>query len=347
MASMASESHRLVTLESVWHDVRYAARMLGRNPGFSVLAMLSLSLSIAANTLIFSIVNALVLAPLAVEAPESLRFLQSRDHGITQSYPNYRDLRAHNKTLSGLIGYRMAPMNVDSGDRADRLWGYLATDNYFDVLGIQPALGQFFHEERAERPGGTAFAVLSHACWQGRFLGDPGVVGRTVRINGQPFTIVGVAPPGFHGTELFYRPEIWVPMMMQAQIEIGNPWLNQRSTFNTWVLGRLKPGITAAQAEADLNGLAADLARTYAGPNKGMTVRLALPGLAGDALREPVKAFTLGVFVLAGLVLLAGCANLAGLLMARGTDRRREMALRLSIGAGRSRLVRACSPSPS
>jgi predicted permease len=152
--------------------------------------------------------------------------------------------------------------------------------------------------------------------------------------------VLGVAPRGFHGTELFYRPEIWVPMMMEPQIEIGNNWLNERHTWNTWILGRLKPGISAAAATADLNRIANDLARRFPDSDHGLRLRLAQPGLVGSTLRGPVREFTMGVLLLAGLVLLAACTNLAGLMLARVTDRRREIAIRFSIGAGRGRVVR-------
>ena len=131
-----------------------------------------------------------------------------------------------------------------------RTWGYLATGNYFDVLGMSPALGRFFHQPDDMHPGHAPLAVMSYDCWQGRFGGDPSVIGRTVRLNRTPFTIVGVAPQGFRGTELFFRPDFWVPMMMEPQIEVGNDWLESRNTWNTWVVGRLRPGVTVRAATA-------------------------------------------------------------------------------------------------
>jgi predicted permease len=325
--------------ESLWQDVWYAGRVLRRSPGFAAVAILSLALGIGANTLVFSVVSGLLVRSLPVAHPEELVFVEGREYPA-QSFPDYRDFRDRNDTLAGLIGYRIAPMSLETEHGASRAWGYLATGNYFDVLGIEPAAGRFFRQEDDRRPGDSPVAVLSYDCWQRRFLGDPRAVGTTIHLNRLPYTVIGVAPPGFHGTELFYRPEIWVPMMMQAQIEVGNPWLEARATHNTMVLGRLKHGVTAPRAEANLSAIAAALAREYPWPNEHLAVRLTQPGLAGDVLRTPVRAFTLGVLLLAVLVLLAGCANLASLLVARGADRRREMALRLSIGAGRGRLVR-------
>ncbi len=326
-------------LHDLGADVSYAIRVLRRGRGFALVAILSMAIGIGANALVFTVVNGLLLRPLPVDRPDRLVFVQG--NGVpAQSYPNYVDFRDRNTTLAGLIGYRIAPMSVDAGGTPSRRWGYLATGNYFDVLGVRPVAGRFFDARDDRQPGAAPLAVLSYDEWQAQYGGDWHAIGSTIRINTIPFTIIGVAPRGFYGTERFYRPAIWVPMMMQAQIEVGNPWLDRRPTFNVWLVGRLKTGITRAQAEANLNAIAAQLARDYPWPNRGMVIRLTEPGLVGSALGTPVRAFTLGVQVLAGLVLLAACANLASLLSARGADRRREMAIRLSIGASRGRLIR-------
>jgi predicted permease len=334
------DMHSLRWLEWLWQDVRYAFRLIRRSPAFAMAAIASLALAIGANTLVFSIVNGIVLRRLPVASPEQIVFVQSSIAGaVSHSFPNYRDFRDRNTTFSGLVGYRISPMSVETGDGAARVWGYLATGNYFQVLGVAPAAGRLLVAEDDRQPGAAPYAVISYDSWQRRFLGDPTVVGRTIRINKLPYTIVGVAPRGFYGTELFYRPEIWVPMMMQAQIEVGNAWLESRPTHNTWIVGRLRPAVSAAQAAANLSAIAADLEREHPGPNRNLGVRLAQPGLVGDALRGPVRAFTLGVFILSALVLVVGCANLASILLAHGSDRQREMALRASIGAGRLRLL--------
>jgi predicted permease len=231
-------------------------------------------------------------------------------------------------------------MELEMGTGANRIWGYLATGNYFDVLGIKPALGRVFHQSDDLQPGASPYAVLSYNTWQSRFGADRNIAGKTVRINRLSFTVLGVAPRDFHGTELFYWPEVWVPIMMEPQIEVGNPWLDTRSTWNTWVVGRLKPGVSPAQAEANLNTLAAEMAREHPAENDGLSFMLAKPGMVGDLIGNPAKAFTLGVLGLAALVLLAACANLASLLTVRATDRQRELAIRLAMGAGRGRLIR-------
>jgi len=325
-------------LDQLRQDLRFAARMLRRSPAFTAVAVLSLALGVGANTVAFSVVDSLLLKPLAIASPASVFTVEDRRFP-SQSFPNYRDLRDRSSTFAGLAAYRMAPMGVETADGARRVWGYLATGNYFDLLGIKPLCGRFFHAEDDRRPGASPFAVLSHACWRNRFAGDPRIVGKTVRINSLSYSVLGVAPPEFHGTEVFYWPEIWVPMMMQPQIE-GHSWLDQRATFNCMVIGRLGPGVTPVRAAADLRTLGADLAHEVPAWNEGLSLRLARPGLVGNALRDPTRAFTGGVLALAGLVLLAACANLASLLAARAADRHRELAIRLSIGAGRGRIVR-------
>jgi predicted permease len=330
------------TVEGLVQDFRYALRVLARNPGFTLVAVLSLALGIGANALVFSVVNALVLRPLPVERPDQLLFLETRNWGITQSFPNYRELRDRNQTLAGLAGYRLAPMELESTSGATRIWGLLATGNYFDLLGVRPVMGRLFHQADDLRPGASPYAVLSYSAWRARFGGDPAIVGKTIRINRLPYTVLGVAPRDFHGIELWYWPEVWVPMMMEPQVEnySGSGSLDNRSTWDTWVIGRLKPDTSGTLALADLNTIAAELAREHPNNNEGLQFKLARPGLAGDMLGGPAKAFTLGVLGLAALVLLAACANLASLLTARAADRQREIAIRLSIGAGRGRVVR-------
>ncbi len=337
------EARGLRLLDDLRADLRYAVRTLARTPAFAAMAIVSLALGIGANTVVFSVVNALVLKPLPIDHPERVFFLQfgSGANHPTTSFPNYRDLRDRSASFDGLVGYRISPINFENGAAAPvRTWGYLATGNYFDVLGVKPVVGRFFHQRDDLHAGESPYAVLSYECWQSRFGGNPAVVGQTIRLNRTPFTVLGVAPRGFRGTELFLRPDLWVPMMMEPQIEIGNPWLDRRNTNNTWVVGRLKAGLSVGAAEGDLNAIAAQLGREYPQIDDGMRIKLARPGLVGDLLGGLVRAFTIGVLVLAGLVLLAACANLASVLAARGADRQRELAVRMSIGASRGRIVR-------
>lgn len=317
-------------------DLRYAVRTLRRSPGFTAVAVISLALGIGANTAVFGVLNALVFRPLPISAPDQVYVLQGPHPSF--SFPVYRDFRDRNVAFAGLAGSRLTQVGVDAGTGAERAWGFLVTGNFFDVLGVRPALGRFFHAEDDRLPGASPYVVLSYDYWQNRFQSDPNIVGRTFRINTRPYTVLGVAPRGFQGTEVFIFPEVWIPMMMEPLIE--TPWLENRASTNTWVVGRLKPGVTAQRAEANLSAIAGMLAKEHPNTDSDMQMHLARPGLVGDEIRTPVKAFIGGVLLLAGLVLLAACANLVALLSARATDRFREMAIRVSIGAGRGRIAR-------
>lgn len=326
--------------DSLLQDLRFGLRQLRKSPGFTCVALLTLALGIGANTVVFGVVNALLLRPLPVERPDQLVFLENARYGPGQSFPNYRDLRDRNQAFVGLLGFRITPMDLETNAGAERIWGYLATGNYFDVLGVKPALGRLLQQSDDQHPGASPYAILSYNTWQSRFAADRSIIGKTIHINSLPYIVLGVAPRDFHGTELFYWPEVWVPMMMQAQIEQGTYELEERNTWDTWVIGRLKPNVVPAQGAADLNTIAAELARQYPTLNDGLQFRLAKPGLVGDLIGGPAKAFALGVLILATLVLLAACTNLASMLSARAADRQRELAIRLAIGASRGRVVR-------
>lgn len=333
------EAHGWRLLADLRSDVLYAGRRLRHNPGFALAAILSLALGIGANTLVFSIVNSFLVRPLPVERPGELFFLEG-ERRPSHSFPLYQDLRDRAATVASVAGYRISPMNLAGTERVVRVWGYLATGNYFDLLGVKPLHGRFFGPDDDRQPGSHPVVVLSYDCWRTRFLSDRAVVGRSITINGRAFTVLGVAPPGFYGTERFYHSEIWVPMMMQAEIEPGNEWLNARSTSNTFVVGRVRPEMSFEQVASALNVIGSDIVRDHPDAYRTLRFRLSSPGLVGDTLGAPVRAFTLGVQVLAGFVLLVACLNVAGVLLARGADRARELAIRLSIGAGRWRIVR-------
>ena len=320
-------------------DLRYALRQLRKSPGFTIAAVLTLALGICANAVVFSLLNELVLRPLNVPGGQNLYQIERAKGEPSESYPDYVDLRDRSRSFDGLIAYEMSTAGLDSDGRTAPIWLYTASGNYFDVLGIQPYLGRFFHGSDEHGMDSAPYVVLSYAYWQSHFQGDRGVVGRAVRVNKYSYTILGVAPAGFRGTELFYTPDLWAPIVNQQQIEgWGN--LDSRDNRGRWVIGRLRSGITPAQARADLNSIAAYLAKSYPKEDDGMAFRLARPGLAGDMLGGPVHAFVSGLMLLAGLILLAACANLGGLFAARAADRTREVALRLALGSSRGRIVR-------
>jgi predicted permease len=326
-------------MDYLLQDFRLAFRRLKQGPGFAFAAIVTLALGIGANTVTFSAINKLLLRPLPVERPEELVALNSNRAGANQSYPNYKDLRDRNQSLAGLIGIRVAPVNMSRNNNNAHVWGYEVTGNYFEVLGVRALLGRTLTPADDEKIGAHPVVVLSYNTWKSRFASDPGVIGQQVKINGLGYTILGVMPSGFFGTELVFSPEFFAPIAMEQQIEPGNPWINERFDWNLWTVARLKPGVTRVQAESDLNTVAAAMAREV--PNlKGLRIYLTPPGLVGDTLRGGVIGFAAVLMGLAGLVLLIACVNLASLLLARASDRTREIALRLALGAGRWRLVR-------
>jgi len=218
-------------------------------------------------------------------------------------------------------------------------WPYLTSGNYFDGLGIQPYLGRFFHASDERGANSAPYVVLSYAYWHGHFRGDPGVVGRKVLLNKHPLTIIGVAPPEFRGTELFFAPAMWIPMVEQPMLG-GYDSLTQRGNHSSFVVGQLKTGVTPEQASADLNSIGAWLSKTYPADDDGIKFTLARPGLIGDMLGGPARAFMAGLMLLAGLILLAACANLGSLFAARSADRAKETALRLALGSRRGIILR-------
>jgi predicted permease len=328
------------TLESIWADVRIAGRQLRRSPGFAIATVLTLALAIGANAVVFGMLNALILRPLNVPQAQSLYAIEhGSDYGF-QSYPDYLDLRDRNRSFDSLAAFTATQVGLDTGKAPSRAFGYQASGNYFDTLGIEPYLGRFFHGSDEHGVNSAPYIVLSYAYWHSHFQDDRGVVGRVVRLNKHPFTIIGVAPPQFRGTLLLFSPDFFMPAVNQEQLDGANN-LNARGT--RWVLevvGHLKPGVTPAQAAGDLNSIGSYLAKTYPKEDGFKSFTLARPALYGDFLGRPAQAFFAGLMLLAGLILLAACANLGSLFAARAADRSREVALRLALGSSRMRILR-------
>jgi predicted permease len=328
-------------IETLIRDVRFSLRVLRKSPGFTVVAVVTLAMAIGANAVVFGVLNGLILRPLNVPQAESLYGIEhGNEHNMWESYPDYLDLRDRNRSFNGLAAFTIDQAGLDTSENPSRAWIDVVSGNYFDVLGIQPYLGRLFHGSDEHGPNSAPYIVLSHAYWHTHFQNDRAVVGRVVRLNKHPFTIVGVAPPEFRGTLLLATPDFFAPIVNQEQIE-GKYTLDARGTHSLFMtLGHLKAGVTPEQARADLNSIGAYLEKTYPREQGSRTFVLARPGFYGNLLGGPLRAFLTGLMLLAGLILLAACANLGSLFAARAADRSREVALRLALGASRNRILR-------
>jgi len=327
-------------VETLIQDVRFAVRVLRKSPGFVIAAVSTLALAIGANAVVFSVMNSFVLRPLNVPDAESLYELQrgSEASGF-ESYPNYLDLRDRNHTFDSVMAWNILSAGFDTGENPAREWIVEASGNYFDGLHLQPYLGRFFHASDERGSNSAPYIVLSYAFWHTRFRDDHGVIGRVVQLDRHPFTIIGVAPPLFHGTLLFFNPDIFVPIVNHSQLSPDD--MNARDNrFIFMTMGHVKKGVTRAQAIADLNSIGKELETAYPKQVGKKTFSLASPSLYGDLLGGPVRTFLTGLMLLAGLILLAACANLASLFSSRAADRAREVALRLALGSNRRRILR-------
>ncbi len=327
-------------MQTLLQDLRFSVRQLRKSPGFTFTAVLTLAMAIAANAVVFSVMNGLILRPLNVPQAESLYSIERPGNNLGHSYPAYLDLRDRNRIFDDLAGYGITQAALNSGEGPTPVWGVEASGNYFDALRIQPYLGRFFHPSDEHGPNSAPYIVLSYAYWHSHFHDERGVLGRVVQLNNHPFTILGVAPTGFRGTLVFFSPEFFAPMVNQEQLEGWNGLNDRASRPVLGVMGHLKAGVTAAQANTDLNSISSYLEKTYPKDESKTSFSLARPGLLGDQFSRPFQAFLGGLMLLAGLILLAACANLGSLFAARASDRSREVALRLALGSSRKRILR-------
>ena len=333
-------SDTTLSLAGITRDIRYASRQIRRSPGFAVTAILTLALGIGANVVVFGVLNAMILHPLNIPQPDRLMELANERPGDdNQSYLDFLDYRSRNSSFTDMAAYRMEAVGMSSGGNAQKSWAFEVSTSYFDMLGIQPQAGRFFHANDDHGPDSAPYIVLSDTLWRNRFNADPRIIGTTVDLNKHPFTILGVAPKEFHGTELFFWPEFWMPMINEEQVE-GYNFLTKRDSHGIFVIGMLKPGVTPRQAQDNLVAIAHQMTRENPIADDKLVARLVKPGLVGDTLGGPARLFLTALMGLALLVLVAACVNLAGVFAARSADRSRELAIRLSIGSSRWRILR-------
>ena len=338
-------------VSTVLQDLKFGVRLLAKTPGFTVIAALSLALGIGANTTIFTLINAVLLNPLPVEDPSQLVSVYVTDErnrdaagfGFLQlSSANFKDLRDKNEVFTDMTAHQGIPMNISGGSgEPQQVFGEIVTGNFFTVLGARPLIGRGFLPDEDAKPGEKLVCVLGYGLWQQRFGSDRTILGRDIDLNGRKFTVVGVMPKGFKGTNAIGAPALWVPYMTYREttagflLEMLQPGNRRGLVFD--VTGRLKPGVTVTEAEANLKTLARQLAEEYPNDNRGRSVILVPlaqsainPGIRGNLVMAGGLLMTI-----VGLVLLIACANVANLLLARAAVRQKEIAVRLSLGASR------------
>ena len=341
-------------MNNIVQDIRYALRGLRKSPGFALIAVITLALGIGANTAIFTVINAVFFHPIPVKEPARLmeiftvdqrRFFGLNNNFFPTGYPNAQDIQQRTQAFSEttIYSFIFSPVSMTVNGQPNQYFAQLASGNYFDVLGVPAQLGRTFRADEDRGNGSGPVVVLNHGFWERAFAANPGVIGQNVLLNGQGFTIIGVAPKGFQGTNVIGGPDMWIPMSMHDQVLNGltKTFFNERRFLGFSMVGRLKSGVPPEQAKAELKAIAADLETAFPLANKGrsFTLQPLLESSIAPNQRDQFNRAGIMMMAIVGIVLLIACFNIANLLLARASGRKREMSIRVAIGASRGRVI--------